>query len=271
MTIPIYQVDAFTHEYFSGNPAAVCLLRSQNYSESWMQSVAAEMNLAETAFVTATDNGFLLRWFTPKVEVDLCGHATLASAHVLWNEEGYQAEQPIIFHSKSGVLQVNKRGNEIEMDFPAIDTWPIDIPVGLSDALGIASIDVFASKHDYLVVLASEDSVRSLKPDSAKLKMLPMHGVIVTASADSRQYDFVSRYFAPALGVDEDPATGSAHCALMPYWSSRKNKSELVAHQVSSRGGVLNLKLLPEKSGQHRVLICGEAKTVLKGELYAIE
>jgi PhzF family phenazine biosynthesis protein len=263
MTVPILQVDAFTDRAFGGNPAAVCLL-SQPAEVTWMQHVAGEMNLAETAFVHPRDDGFGLRWFTPTVEVDLCGHATLASAHALWEHGTLDLRAVARFHTKSGVLTAERRGDLIELDFPATPAEPVAIPSGLADMLGAAPRYVGRSKFDYLVELDTEDTVRSLRPDFSRLRRLDARGIIVTSRAGQSACDFVSRFFAPAAGIDEDPVTGSAHCCLAPFWSARLHKTECVAHQVSARGGVLHVRL-----AGGRVKIGGHAITVLRGELLA--
>jgi PhzF family phenazine biosynthesis protein len=263
VALPLFQIDAFTSEAFAGNPAAVCLLPAAR-DEAWMQNVAREMNLAETAFLVPQDDGFRLRWFTPTVEVDLCGHATLASAHVLWESGRLARSMTARFHTKSGVLTATPVGDWIELDFPATPATPTGTPAALADALGATPIYVGESRFDYLVEIDSEHLVRTLRPDLGYLRTLPNRGVIVTSRADTAGVDFVSRFFAPAAGIDEDPVTGSAHCALAPYWSDRLGKSEFVAHQVSSRGGVLHLTL-----DGSRVRIRGQAVTVFRGELLA--
>lgn len=263
----IIQVDAFTSEPFSGNPAAVCLLEEPR-DDGWMQKVAAEMNLPETAFLTPEWDGFRLRWFAPKAEVDLCGHATLASAHVLW-EEGVLAEDEIArFATKSGPLFAEKRGELIEMDFPAEPERTVECsPPMLEASLGARLGYVGENRFDLLVELESEETLRMLRPRFELLKKLPVRGVIVTSRSDSPDYDFVSRFFAPALGVDEDPVTGSAHCCLGPYWAEKLGKTELVGYQASERGGVVRVRLGDGGEGDRRVKIGGEAVTVLKGEL----
>ena len=264
MAIRIVQVDAFTLRPFAGNPAAVCVLREAP-PEQWMRDVAREMNLSETAFLIAGDDGYNLRWFTPAVEVDLCGHATLASAHVLWQDghlpEGRQAR----FHTHSGLLTADRRGEWIEMDFPAKIAVPADAPADLLPALGIAGAK-FVGKNafDYLVEVDSEATVRALSPDHSTLRKVPVRGVIVTARSSSAEFDFVSRFFAPGAGVDEDPVTGSAHTALGPYWAGILGKSELTAFQASPRGGVVKVRVQGD-----RVLLGGQAVTVMTGDLVA--
>ncbi len=259
--IRILQIDAFTDRPFAGNPAAVCLLREEK-DAGWMQQVAAEMNLSETAFVRPLEEGFELRWFTPAIEVDLCGHATLATANALWSEGAAEASQPIRFHTRSGVLTSVLRDDLIELDFPATPPQPTDPLAALSDALGVEPLFVGQSRFDQLVVVESEYAVRSLTPDLAKLRRLPLRGVIVTSRSDDARFDFVSRFFAPAAGVDEDPVTGSAHCCLGPYWSQQLGKTKLTAFQASARGGVVHLQILGD-----RVLLSGQAVTIMRGEL----
>ena len=261
MGIPIYTVDAFTGRPFAGNPAGVCLLPGPR-DEAWMQAVAREMNLPETAFLLAQADGFGLRWFTPAAEVDLCGHATLASAHILFESGVLPPEAQARFHTRSGLLTAERRAGWIELDFPATPAEPVDAPPSLEPALGVAPTYVGRSPFDDLVELASEDVVRGLDPDLALLKALGTRGVIVTSVAATAGFDFVSRFFAPGVGIPEDPVTGSAHCCLAPYWSGRLGKSEFVAYQASARGGVLRVRLAGE-----RVRIAGQAVTVLCGEI----
>src|SRR5688572_3270499 len=218
----LLQIDAFTSHPFRGNPAAVCLLESER-DETWMQTIAAEMNLSETAFLLPREDGFLLRWFTPSVEVALCGHATLASAHLLWEEQVSPPDQQIRFHTKSGLLTADRDGDVIELDFPATPETKSDPAPGLLESLGITDpVYVGRNRFDYLIEVASEEAVRALDPDHAQLRKIDMRGVIVTSrAASTTAADFVSRFFAPGSGVHEDPVTGSAHCCLAPYWSSR--------------------------------------------------
>ena len=255
------QVDAFTQQPFAGNPAAVCLLAFPR-DESWMQQVAREMNLAETAFLLRQSDGFQLRWFTPTVEVDLCGHATLASAHVLWDEEHLTPSELARFHTRSGVLTASRSGDLIWLDFPATPSRSEAAPDELRRALGAPPRYVGRTTFDYLVELDSEAAVRALHPDLPQLALLGTRGVIVTARSEDPAFDFVSRFFAPGAGVDEDPVTGSAHCALGPFWGERLGKKELVGYQASSRGGVVWVRL----DGQ-RAHLGGHAVTVLRGEL----
>ncbi len=261
MGIPLIQVDAFTDRPFTGNPAAICLLTDPQ-DAGWMQSVAQEMNLSETAFLQRHPNGFLLRWFTPKVEVDLCGHATLASAHVLW-EEGYlRPEEKAHFYTKSGLLVAERQGPWIELDFPSEPEEEASAPPNLIRALGVSPRYVGKNRLDYLVEVASEEVLRSLKPDYTLLETVAARGVIVTSLASSSKFDFVSRFFAPRAGIPEDPVTGSAHCCLGPFWERRLKRNEFLAYQASSRGGTLRVRL-----GEGRVYLGGQAVTVLRGEL----
>jgi len=259
----IVQVDAFTDQAFSGNPAAVCVMREPP-AEWWMQEVAREMNLSETAFLIAHEDGFDLRWFTPTVEVDLCGHATLASAHVLWEDEHIGPVETARFHTRSGVLEARKDGDWIEMDFPADFPEPIEQPSGLVQALGTQPLSVHRGRSDLLVEVDSEKTLRTLRPDFTKLRALEARGIIVTAPALTGRFDFVSRFFAPRVGVDEDPVTGSAHCVLAPFWTDRLGRPSLTGYQVSARGGVVRTRVAGE-----RVLLSGQAVTVMRGELLA--
>ncbi len=265
MAIPIFQVDAFTSEPFKGNPAGVCLLRGPAEA-AWMQSVAAEMNLAETAFPLAEGDGFRLRWFTPKVEVKLCGHATLATAHILWEQGILPAGREVRFQTLSGLLTARRDGDLVELDFPARPPLPKapDWAEAVVGALGIKPAAIVLSAEDVLFEAVDEEAVRSVQPDFATLRSLPARGVIVTSRSASPDYDFVSRFFAPAVGIDEDPVTGSSHTVLVPYWAKKLGKSEFTAYQASARGGVLRLRLAGD-----RVKIAGRAVTVIKGELVA--
>jgi PhzF family phenazine biosynthesis protein len=248
----------------------VCVLPEPR-DERWMQQVAAEMNLAETAFLVPRPNGddgpsFDLRWFTPSLEVALCGHATLASAHALWHEtRTLPPGETARFHTMSGLLTATRDGDWIELNFPATPAEPADAPPALLEALGVATPPfVGRSRFDYLVELEHEDAVRALAPDLTRLRSLPVRGVIATSASSTRDRDFVSRFFAPAAGVDEDPVTGSAHCCLMPYWSAKLARTELVGEQISARGGVVKLRLDGD-----RVRMSGQAVTVLRGQLDA--
>lgn len=257
----LFMVDAFTDRPFAGNPAAVCLLDEERDAE-WMQAVAAEMNLSETAFVRPLEDGLELRWFTPAIEVELCGHATLASAHALWTQSVVDQQQPIRFHTKSGILTCTHNGDFIELDFPATPAHEAEPPPGLLDALGVRPSFVGRSKFDKFIVVESEQVVRSLKPDFARLRAISMRGVIVTSTSDDPRFDFVSRYFAPGAGINEDPVTGSAHCCLGPFWSERLGKTEMTAYQASAREGVVRVRVNGD-----RVILGGQAVMVMKGEL----
>jgi len=259
MTIPIYQVDAFTMGPFSGNPAAVCPLDGW-LDDDTLRNIAAENNLSETAFIVADEKGYGLRWFTPSVEVDLCGHATLAAAYVVLNHLQPELDS-VSFETQSGELVVTRDGDGLSMDFPARAPTPVAVSEALSDALGEAPAEVYASR-DILAVYEDEASVRRLSPDQAKLLALDEGlGVIVTAKGDA--VDFVSRFFAPKAGVAEDPVTGSAHCTLVPFWAERLGRSKLVAHQVSSRGGELHC----EHRGD-RVILRGQCTLFLTGTIH---
>ncbi|MGH7497926.1 MAG: PhzF family phenazine biosynthesis protein [Gemmatimonadales bacterium] len=254
------QVDAFTERPFAGNPAAVCVLAGPR-DEEWMQLVAREMNLAETAFLVPRAGGFDLRWFTPACEVDLCGHATLASAHTLWEDGHLTGGAVARFHTRSGVLTAERRDGLIWLDFPATPAIAAEAPDELRRGLGVPLAWVGRTPFDYLVEVDSEKTLRSLAPDLLLLARIPVRGVIVTARSEG-EWDFVSRFFAPAAGVPEDPVTGSAHCALAPFWGQRLGRSEMVGYQASTRGGVVRLRLAAD-----RVLLGGQAVTVMRGEL----
>jgi PhzF family phenazine biosynthesis protein len=260
MSIPIYQVDAFTAEPFHGNPAAVCLLDAPA-SDQWMQQLAAEMNLSETAFLWLEGEVYRLRWFTPAVEVDLCGHATLASAHVLWETGRLAADQTAHFQTRSGLLTADLAEGWIELDFPATPPILVEAPPDLIRALGVRPLHVAKSRFDYLVEVALVDDVRSAKPDHALLRSIDVRGVMVTSRGEG-EFDFVSRFFAPGSGIDEDPVTGSAHCCLAPYWAEKLDRDRFTAYQASPRGGVRRVAL-----DGHRVRLSGQAVTVLGGEL----
>ncbi|QLE56970.1 PhzF family phenazine biosynthesis protein [Nostoc sp. TCL26-01] len=259
----IIQVDAFTNQPFAGNPAAVCILPTP-LEDSWMQNVAREMNLSETAFLVKQDDGFSLRWFTPTVEVPLCGHATLASAHVLWSEGHLSLDVAARFYTKSGLLIAKRQSEWIELDFPVNHSQVAIAPPILLAALGITDTDVYQNSLGYLVELESEDLVRQMQPNFQLLKTLPVGKVIVTSKANfDSPYDFVSRFFAPGVGIDEDPVTGSAHCCLAAYWRDRLSKDDFLAYQASSRGGVVKVSY----PGGDRVYLSGQAVTVMRGEL----
>ncbi len=261
MPVPLYQVDAFTSQPFAGNPAGVVLL-PQAAQEAWMQAVAAEMNLSETAFVVAAADGFGLRWFTPAVEVDLCGHATLATAHTLWEAGRLPTDREARFHTRSGVLTCRRAGDWIDMDFPADPARAVEPPEGLLPALGVReALFVGQDSFDYLVELVTEEEVRALRPDMKGLAALGGRGIIVTA-AGAGDHHFASRFFAPAAGVPEDPVTGSAHCCLAPYWGAKLGRTEMVGYQASARGGVVKVR-----TAGPRVVLSGQAVTVLRGEL----
>lgn len=262
MGVALVVVDAFTATPFAGNPAAVCIV-SDGRSEQWMQQVAREMNLSETAFLLRGDDGFALRWFTPTTEVDLCGHATLASAHVLWESGRLNPEEEARFHTRSGLLTAKRKREWIELDFPVLPTESLDPPVGLLEALEVRALSIGKNQFDYLVEVESEEVVRGMHPNMSCLAEVATRGVIVTSrAADGQAYDFVSRFFAPRAGIDEDPVTGSAHCCLAPYWMRKLGKSELVGYQASARGGMVRVRM----QGQ-RVVLGGQAVTVLRGEL----
>ncbi|MBE2225080.1 MAG: PhzF family phenazine biosynthesis protein, partial [Anaerolineae bacterium] len=251
----------FTDKPFAGNPAAVCLLQETAVA-SWMQAVAAEMNLSETAFLVPQADGFDLRWFTPTVEVDLCGHATLASAHVLWQTGRLAAEAEARFHTRSGLLTAVLAQNWITLNFPAKPETPSEIPPGLAKALGVEPVYVGRNAFDYIVEVESETAVRTLTPDHVALRALPVRGIIVTAQAETAELDFVSRFFAPGSGIDEDPVTGSAHCCLGPYWADKLGKTEFTAYQASPRGGLIRVSVIGD-----RVLLQGQAVTIFQGTL----
>ncbi|MGH7334780.1 MAG: PhzF family phenazine biosynthesis protein [Candidatus Rokuibacteriota bacterium] len=259
--IPLVQVDAFTSAPFGGNPAAVCLLTGPA-DEAWMQDVAREMNLSETAFLYPEGSGYRLRWFTPTVEVDLCGHATLASAHVLWETGRVQPATRIDFQTKSGRLSAERHEAWIELDFPAKPVEPVEPPSDLLAALGAPACFVGRNRFDYLVEVEGASTVRALRPDLPRLASLPVRGVMVTSRSDDPRYDFVSRFFAPGSGIAEDPVTGSAHCALGPYWMLRLEKDQLLGYQASARGGTVRVRV-----ERDRVRLGGQAVTILRGEL----
>lgn len=260
MSQRIVQVDAFTERPFAGNPAAVCILEGPA-DENWMQQIAAEMNLSETAFLHPEGDGYRLRWFTPTVEVELCGHATLASAHVLWEEGHLRPDQQARFFTKSGLLTASRNGDLIRMNFPALTVAPCDGPPELLKALGVKAGFVGKSQFDYLVEVDSEAAVRNCQPDFVSLAQLSK-GTIITSRAEGSRYDFVSRFFAPAVGINEDPVTGAAHCQLGPYWSAKIKKRDLVAYQASKRGGEVHLRVEGD-----RVILGGTAVTVMHCKL----
>ena len=257
----LWHVDAFTDRPFAGNPAAVCFL-DQPREDAWYQSVAAEMNLSETAFLLAEGEGFRLRWFTPAVEVDLCGHATLASAHALWRSGRLPEDALARFETRSGRLTAERDDEWIVLDFPATPPAPAEEPPGLRSALGVEPLEVARSRFDLFVVVREAGAIRGMTPDLEALAGFPARGIVVTAPGDAEGVDFVSRFFAPASGVAEDPVTGSAHCALAPYWAARLGRTRLTGYQASRRGGRVRVELAGE-----RVRLGGKAVTVLRGRL----
>jgi len=259
MSVKIVQVDAFTAKPFGGNPAAVCVLAGAA-DETWMRNVAREMNLSETAFLWPENNGYRLRWFTPAVEVDLCGHATLGTAHVLWEDGELAKDAEARFHTRSGLLTCRRQGDWIEMNFPAKLADADAPPPELAEALGTELVYTGRNQFDYLVEVRDEATLLALAPKHHLLRKLPVRGVIVTA--EGSEYDFVSRFFAPGSGIDEDPVTGSAHTALAPFWGARLGKTELVGYQASERGGVVKVRLEGD-----RVILSGQAVTMMRGEL----
>jgi PhzF family phenazine biosynthesis protein len=261
MNLPLFLVDAFTEHPFAGNPAAVCLLPSWR-DNSWLGAVAGEMNLSETSFLVKNSDGFDLRWFTPKVEVDLCGHATLASAHVLWEQGAAKTDEEIRFSTRSGILKALHNGEDIELDFPLKQEEPAQAPAGLLEALGVKPRYVGKNQFDYLVEVESETVLRAIAPDFKRLATIPVRGIIVTCRSATPKFDFVSRFFAPGSGVDEDPVTGSAHCCLGAFWQKCLGKSTFVAYQASTRGGIVKVRV---EDG--RAFLGGKAVTVAKGEL----
>jgi PhzF family phenazine biosynthesis protein len=261
MAIRVLYVDAFTGEAFAGNQAAVCLM-DKAADERWMQSVATEICFSETAFIVRKGDDFNLRWFTPVCEVELCGHATLASAHVLWQEGWLAADKEVRFHTASGLLTVRQTQTGIEMNFPSEPAAAVAMPKGLPEALGAEPKWVGRNRMDILVELDDAATVKTLIPDMVLLKKFDTRGFLVTAVSDIPEYDFISRCFFPGIGIDEDPVTGSAHCCLGPYWQARLGKSDFKAYQASKRGGTLGVKVQGD-----RVLLTGRAVTVLRGEL----
>ncbi len=257
----IYIVDAFTNQRFTGNPAAVCIL-DRVMDDAWMQAVAREMNLSETAFLYQLADGYSLRWFTPTVEVDLCGHATLASAQILWESGSVSEDQVLRFHTKSGLLTAKKSGEWIELNFPIEADQPCEAPERLQEALGVPLLYVGKNRMDYIVEVENEETVRTLRPNLQLLEQIGSRGILVTSKANNPLYDFVSRCFFPAEGIPEDPVTGSAHCCLAPYWQRKLHKGEFLAAQVSARGGTIKVSIEGD-----RIRLCGQAVTVMKGNL----
>ena len=262
MSLNLYQVDAFTEKPFQGNPAGVCLLETSQPDE-WMQRLAAEMNLSETAFLLREGDSWRLRWFTPKTEVDLCGHATLASAKVLFETRPELRSAPLVFNTRSGELRAGWVGGNVELDFPAMEYNSLDVSPEVEDVLGFKPVSAGFSGNYFLFEAEEAGIIRAFVPDIPEITALPMPEVIITAESDDPEYDFISRFFAPQLGVDEDPVTGSAHCLLGPYWSAKLGKSELSAFQASERGGTLCLRLVKD-----RVRIIGAARMIFKAELF---
>lgn len=260
MTIPIYQADAFTNKLFGGNPAAICPLDEWLPDET-MQKIAAENNLAETAYFVKTGNGFHLRWFTPELEIDLCGHATLATAHILYTELGYTGDEILFETQKAGVLKVSRDSDKYTLDFPSRPPYPAELPEGLAEALGGKTPKAVLRSRDYFLVYENEQDILDIVPDHSALAKVDAIGIIVTAPG--KDVDFVSRFFAPAAGVPEDPVTGSAHCNLIPYWAEKLGKGRLRAYQISARKGELWCELKGD-----RVLMSGNAVTYLKGKIY---
>ena len=258
MGLEIFQVDAFTDKPFSGNPAAVCILPEAT-DETWMQDVAREMNLSETAFLVQQEDGYDLRWFTPVAEVELCGHATLASAHILWEKGLLPPDAQARFFTRSGLLSAVRKGSWIELDFPAEPEEQTAIPEGLFRALGAEAPYVGKNRFDFLIEFESAETVRKMAPDFTLLSAISTRGFMVTSRSDSSEYDFISRFFAPAFGVNEDPVTGSAHCCLGPYWAKKLGKEALTAFQASARGGVVKVRV-----GDDRVFLGGQAVTVMQ-------
>jgi predicted PhzF superfamily epimerase YddE/YHI9 len=261
MKMPLFQVDSFTENPFQGNPAAVCLL-PKPLPDEVLQKIAAEMNLSETAFLVPEGDKWRLRWFTPLVEVDLCGHATLASAQVLYERGLLDKGREALFLTRSGPLRAFWRKGWIELDFPRRDVIEKKIPARIVKAVGVSPLATGISGDNYLIEVTSQEEVARARPDFVSLARLTDHGLILTSHYAAPEYDFVSRFFAPTIGVNEDPVTGSAHCSLAPYWARRLGKTEMTAYQASARGGVLRLQL-----GSERVAISGQAVLVMAGEL----
>lgn len=265
MNEKMYRVDSFTDKAFAGNPAAVCVLHKPR-EKQWMQQVAAEMNLSETAFVLKQNGNYLLQWFTPVCEVALCGHATLATAHILWDEQFHDPDANAVFLTKSGVLIARKKEHSwIELDFPSLAVYPHNRPESFKTILGVDEIEILffgKTDMDYIIELDSAKAVRAMKPDFVRLEKALDAGLVVTAASDMPQFDFISRVFAPSEGINEDPVTGSAHCILGPYWARKTGQDEFSAFQASSRGGVLRVRV--EKD---RTYLGGQAVTVFKGSL----
>jgi len=263
--IKIFTVDAFTDRPFTGNPAAVCLPDTK-LNEETMQNIALEMNLSETAFVFKKNNGFELRWFTPKDEVELCGHATLASAHILWQEKIIPENEPAVFYTMyKGILKAEKNGNEIILNFPMNKPEASKKNIDLEKALGIKLFNdlLYSTENHFLIEVESENILNKINPDFSLLETLPKYGTIITCKSEDTEFDFKSRFFAPSKGVKEDPVTGAAHCILTPYWSEKLGKNKMKAYQASERGGVLTVEISDD-----RILLSGNAVTVTAGELF---
>jgi len=265
MTNPklIYQVDAFTDQPFRGNPAGVCIPEKE-MPDDWMQNVAMEMNLSETAFLQKSRDKFRIRYFSPAAEIPLCGHATLSSAHILYEEGFAGRNEKIIFDSRVGELTITTSGSWITMNFPSYESESMKIPDGIEKIIGIIPSGLYHTAHGWvLAFLENEEKVRDLKPEFSLMKNSEFGDLIVTAPSNDPKFDFCVRCFAPALGIDEDPVTGSAHCALVPFWNKRLGKTEFISHQVSKREGILKVGLKKD-----RVEISGQAKTIIKGQLF---
>ena len=260
--LKIFQIDSFTNQPFRGNPAAVCL--SDHFPpDQWMQSMAAEMNLSETAFVCPADPGYQLRWFTPTIEVDLCGHATLAAAHVLWETGTLTPTEIASFQTLSGNLSAERAGDKIILDFPSEPATSQTAPAELLNSVNVAPLFVGKNRMDYLIEVGSIEDLTQLSVDYTQLKKVAARGLIVTAQSQTNDFDFWSRFFCPAVGVNEDPVTGSAHCCLAPYWATKLGRNELRGFQASERGGTIDVQLK-----QDRVRLGGVATTIFSGELH---
>ena len=249
----VYIVDAFTDGPDSGNPAAVCILKEE-IPDRAKQKIASEVNLSETAFLLEKDGAFELRWFTPETEVDLCGHATLASAHILFTLGAVPATEDAVFSTKSGVLTASRKNDLIEMDFPSEDPWEVEMPEDLLIAISSEPLYVGRNRFHYIALYENEETIRNAVPELSHVRKLDSRGLIITSVSSSDRYDFVSRFFAPNVGIDEDPVTGSAHCCLCPFWSRRLGKKELAGYQASERGGLVNTRLI-----EKRVFLSGKA------------
>lgn len=259
----IYQVDAFTSEPFKGNPAGVCILENEQSTE-WMQGVAAEMNVSETAFLFPGPAGYEIRFFSPATEIELCGHATLSSSHILFSEGIVARSEKIMLNSKAGALTVSSDGDWIKMNFPAYNLIKAEVPEEFRAIIGKDPVEFLRTAHGWsFALMDTEEEVRHLTPDFRRMRDTTFGDLIVTAQSANKDFDFCVRCFAPALGIDEDPVTGSAHCALVPFWHNKTGKTEFLSHQVSKRGGILKVAL-----NDNRVDISGQAVTVMKAELY---